>query len=187
MNVHSSDPGCVVLVGAAASGKSTVALLLSNERSWPVFSFGAYVRDQAARQGIALHRDELERLGARLISARGCDKFLRDVLGSDIFTVPFILEGVRHFDMLRAVERSYPSTVSVYLNVSSDVRYERWLLRQGLADDPVYRASFDSIAQGEVERHAPALMALVDHIVDATRPARLIAADILALWQASQS
>lgn len=187
MNVRSLSFGSVVLIGAVASGKSTVARLLSDELSWPVLSFGAYVRDQAARHGIPPHRDELERLGAHLITTCGHDNFLRDVLGTHASTAPFILEGVRHVDMLRAVERAYPSTVSIYLDVPPDVRYERWLRRQELVDSPARRASFDGIAQGEVERHVHALLNVVDYVVDATRPARFIATDILDLLQPSRS
>jgi cytidylate kinase len=169
----------IVLIGAVASGKSTVAQFLGNELSWRLFSFGAYVRDQARRQGIPFDRGELERLGSSLISARGYDTFLHDIMETHISTGPFILEGVRHVNMLEAVKRRYPSIVSVYLDAPPDLRYERWRLREGFADSTACRALFESITQGEVERYVYALMNIADHIVDAARPARLVAEEIL--------
>jgi adenylate kinase family enzyme len=173
----------IVLIGAVASGKSTIARLLSTELSWPVYSFGAYVRDQAKRHCIPPHRAELERFGSSLIATRGHDNFLRDVLGTHVSYNPFILEGVRHVDMLRAVKRCYSSALSIYLEVPTDLRYQRWRLREGFADDTASRALFDDIAEGEVERYVSALIYAADHIVDATRPTRLIAAEIVSLLE----
>lgn len=172
----------LLLIGPIASGKSTFGHLLSVELSWPLLSFGTYVRDQAERRGIPLDsRDELERLGARLIIAHGHDRLLRDLLAAQDSVEQVVLEGVRHIDMLQAVRRLYPAVTSVYLDVGSERRYERWLLREGRAATAASRTLFDGIAQGEVERHVYSLIGAVDHVVDGERPVNAIVQEIRRL------
>lgn len=170
----------LVLIGPAASGKSTVGRLLAAELSWPLLSFGAYVRDEAQRRGIPVdHREELERLGAHLIVTRGHDRFLQDLLESQSPVERVILEGIRHVEMLRAVKRAYPAVCSIYLDVADEFRYQRWRLREGRPDSAECRAVFNQIGQAEVERHVYSLSGEVDHLEEATRPARAVVEDIL--------
>jgi hypothetical protein len=44
--------GAFVLMGARASGKSTLGRRLAHELAWPYLSFGAYVRRQAIARGL---------------------------------------------------------------------------------------------------------------------------------------
>jgi adenylate kinase family enzyme len=170
----------IVVMGAIASGKSTVASLLSDKLGWPTFSFGAYVREQALERGITPQRYELEALGSALINERGYDGFLGDVLASRS-SATFILEGVRHPRMLRAVRERYPSVLSFFLDLSTDVRYKRWRLREAMPEDSAARSKFDSFRQAQVERFVSSLRQAADHVVDADRPAPVVAAEILAI------
>lgn len=176
---QASRSGQLVLMGPVASGKTTAARLLSERLIWPVVSFGAYVRDEAQRRGIALERAQLEGLGAHLIATRGHEQFLLDVVQDQVSAVAFVLEGVRHVDMLRAVKRLYRSATSVYLHVSADERYQRWLRRERLSENPDTRAMFGDIASGEVERHVYTLEASSDLVADGLLPAEDIAQLVL--------
>jgi dephospho-CoA kinase len=176
---QASRSGPLVLMGPIASGKTTAARLLSERLTWPVISFGAYVRAEAQRRGIALERGQLEGLGAHLIATRGHEQFLRDVLQGQVSAVEFVLEGVRHVDMLRAVKRLFGSATSVYLHVSADQRYQRWLQRERLTDAATARVMFDEVATGEVERHVYALELSADLVADGLLPTEDIAQLVL--------
>lgn len=173
--IRVSRSGPLALMGPVASGKTTVARLLSERLIWPTVSFGTYVRDEAKRRGIALERAQLEGLGAHLIATRGHEQFLLDVLDGQVSTDEFILEGVRHVDMLRAVKRLCRSATSVYLHVSVDERYQRWLRREMLTDTPATRTTFGALASGEVERHVYALEGSADLVADGLLSAEDIA------------
>jgi adenylate kinase family enzyme len=178
----------VVIVGARASGKSTIGRLLAVELSYPLYSFGAYVRSEAARRELRVDKRELlEKLGSDIITQRGYDQFLQDVLESQVDKRSVILEGVRHAEMLQAVRRTYRLVMSIYLDVSPDLRYRRWLNREVRADTPQARAVFDAIANAEVESNVHALITQVEHVVEGDRDPQLIFADILTLLAASSS
>lgn len=172
---QASRSGPLVLMGPVASGKTTVTRLLSERLKWPTVSFGTYVRGMAKCRGIALDRAQLEGLGAHLIATRGHEQFLRDVLDGQVSTDEFILEGVRHVDMLRAVKQLCRSATSVYLHVSADQRYQRWLRREMLTATSATRTTFDALVSGEVERHVYALEGSADLVADGLLPAEDIA------------
>lgn len=172
----------LVIIGPAASGKSTVGRLLSAKLSRPLISFGAHVRAEAERRGLQSNsREALEKLGAALILERGHDLFLRDVLSVQGTTTHIILEGVRHVEMLQAVKRTCQGVLSIYLEVPPDVRYRRWLVREQRVDTTAARSAFDGIADATVERNVNELIGQVDQVMDGDRAAPLIAEDIISL------
>jgi adenylate kinase family enzyme len=176
----------LVIIGPAASGKSTVGRLLSAKLSRPLISFGAYVRAEAERRGLQTsNREVLEKLGAEMVIERGHDQFLQDVLSAQDSVAQIILEGVRHVEMLQAVRQAYQEALSIYLEVPPDVRYRRWLIRERRAGTTEARLAFDHIADAEVERNVNALIDQVEQIVAGDRAAPLIAEDILNLLEGS--
>jgi adenylate kinase family enzyme len=169
----------VAIIGPIASGKSTVSRGLSANLSWPIISFGAYVRDVARRQNVSINdRGRLERIGAELITNRGHKNFLRDVLSWHGHAEHIILDGIRHTELLHELDQSCERVYSFYLDTPDQLRYERWLHREGLANNTDSHAVFVNLAHDYVERHVFSLTREVDYIIDAARPPDLVIAEI---------
>jgi cytidylate kinase len=160
----------VAITGPIASGKSTVGRRLSDDLSWPLISFGAYIRNEARRRNDTLDdRAELERIGAELISSRGYEQFMWDVIESQCADEHVILDGIRHTELLQALNRACPQVSSFYLDAPLQIRYQRWLHREGIEDGANARVAFEDMAHDQVECHVYSLAAEVDYVIDATQ------------------
>ncbi len=174
--MHVSPTGCdrhvaLLVIGPRASGKSTVARAVAARLSWGYASFGSYVRDQSRGREAGPSSLRLEEAGHRLIAERGAAGLLADVLASQETTVEnMVLDGVRHNSMLEAVNALYQKVISIYLEVSEQLRSERWLQREGLTNSAGSLRLFEQLSRAGVERHVFALRPLATITLDGSRP-----------------
>lgn len=120
----------LAIAGGIASGKTSVALALSERLGWPRASFGDGVRAAAAESGLdTSSREMLQAIGESLIAA-GWDAFCRRTLaGSDWYPGgPVIIEGVRHVEALehlRALLHPVP-VLLLFMQADHIIRRERF-------------------------------------------------------------
>ena len=112
-----------------ASGKSSLAADLAQRTGWRVASFGDYVRSQTPRE-LWNDRTRLQTTGATLIEELGYREFcLRALAHANIATstVPCIVDGVRHVEILEALRSFFaPRFVGlVFVHVPETVRRKR--------------------------------------------------------------
>jgi chloramphenicol 3-O-phosphotransferase len=113
------DDGRLVigLSGRTKAGKSAIAHALGERLGWPWASFGEYVRSEARLTGRSEDRESLQELGVELIDRLGWDTFCRRTLDHarlDSDSVPCIVEGIRHVEVLRTL-RDLFAPFPVYL------------------------------------------------------------------------
>ncbi len=167
----------IAICGRIGSGKSTVSAILASDLSIQVVSFGDYVRQMARRGGRPATRSTLQDLGDSLYQRLGASGLLQATLElagvADDETV--IFDGVRHIDVLTAIRRRAGKTVAIYLDVSSEVRYQRrW--SQGRTD--LSWEEFEAIDGHPVEAEIGALAELCDFVIDASQPLRRLQRDL---------
>ena len=166
----------LLLIGPRASGKSTLARLIATRLDWPYLSFGGHVRRYAASKGWPSEPGVLEELGGRLILDLGYAGLLEDVLKALApQSASVVLDGVRHPEMLAAVTARFAHVRSCYIDAPDDMRYERWLKREGMAISAESLQRFQQLAAGAVERHVPELRQLADQVLDGSQPAEALA------------
>lgn len=125
------------LAGAIGSGKTSIALGLANCLQCPIASFGAYVRDFAARTGRGNSREILQSISEELIASVGPDGLTQSVLLSAEWDRKhsLIVDGIRHPAVVAALKAEVaPLPVRVvYLDVRPEVRRERFVARDNLS------------------------------------------------------
>ncbi len=120
----------LLVAGQVASGKSTYARELSSRLSWPVFAFGSYVAECAARIGLdPTDRSSLQDVGYCL--AKRPDRFCRSFLDWTTRPSNFIVDGLRHMGILEELRRQVGSTnlALVFVDTPEDVAQARHLDR----------------------------------------------------------
>lgn len=179
---HPRDPPLVLTIsGRTRAGKTTLATELSESLRWPWTSFSSYVRAEAQRRGIPETRRALQDLGAGLIDELGAEEFCRRMLEHGTVSVesaPFIVEGVRHLAVLKALRRvlAPAKVLHVHLDVSDAERNRR------LAGEGVSAAEGQQWERHSTERDVLAgLPGAADLLVDADR-AREEVANTVVEW-----
>jgi len=125
------------LAGAIGSGKTSVALGLASALDCPVASFGAYVREVAARTGRGSSRKVLQEISEELIASLGPRGLTRNLLASTVWEreQSLVVDGIRHpavVAALRAEVAPLP-VILAYLDVKPEVRRERLVARDNLS------------------------------------------------------
>jgi hypothetical protein len=104
-----------------------------------------------------------------------------DVLGEQKGTVTSaVIEGARHPDMLRAIEAAFGGTLSVYLDVPDNIRYERWLNREGADRSPKTLRTFSQLSNADVERHVYGLREMASLVIDGSLDPDVLVARLLS-------
>lgn len=124
------ESGLVIgFAGKIASGKTTLADSVAKMLSWPIVSFGGYIRIVAKEQGLdADSRNVLQDLGLRMLSddpAGLCAnvlKLARFSAGDNL-----LVDGVRHPSIVNELKKQVtPSTFRlVYVYTKDNVRADR--------------------------------------------------------------
>lgn len=162
----------IVLTGPMASGKSSIARQVADECDARVLSFGDLVRAEAERRGLAEDRSTLQNLGQELFASEGplgMSEMLLEDRRADV-----IVEGVRHVQVLEALNELLPDLVFVYLTAPASVLDERWSTRGAVA--PRRDATAHAVEAELSELRELAAISIDTSQVEVSRAARIILA-----------
>ena len=133
------EPVVAALMGSSGSGTSTLARRAASILTWPYASFGAYVRGQAARDGLQGTRKELQDLGLSLLE--DVDGFCRAVVAQSLWRPgeSLIIDGVRHKSVLEALHRivGYAKVTTIYIHADAKFRKAHLLSRGEIGFDGI--------------------------------------------------
>jgi len=133
MKNHSLPNKAIIIVGRISSGKSTLAKQVSNSLDAPIASFGGYLKEYCLSKGIPINRNSLQEIGDKFVK-EDPELFLLNVLQYSSTGELIIIEGVRHKIIFELVNEICKQTLSIFLEVSNKVRYERFLNRMRESD-----------------------------------------------------
>ena len=173
------SPGLVACFsGNMGSGKSSLSHVLAQALQWRRAGFGDYIRTRVREHGGNPNsREALQDLGQKLVESDP-DGFCLAVLASGGFSpdVDLLLEGIRHVEIYRRVQRLVaPSrTVLIHLSVEEVEARRRIASRDGSNDD-LERARAHRV-EADVQTSLPAI---ADLIVNAAPSVEAIAGEIL--------
>jgi dephospho-CoA kinase len=155
----------ILIVGRIASGKSTIAELISSHYHLPIASFGSYLKSYSLSKGLSVDRADLQNLGEDFIR-KDPKSFLTEVIkfSSDRSKV-MIFEGVRHKIMFELIKQMCPKAFSIYVDVSDATRLERFLARQKDIDVSKSKSEFMATNSHFVESEIVQLKGLCDYVV----------------------
>jgi cytidylate kinase len=90
--------------GKIGSGKSTLSAEVANQLNWKHASFGLYVQKVALSKNIAPTRENLQNLGARLLSDNA-KKFCLSVVKESnwAYGESLVIEGIRHEEVIEII------------------------------------------------------------------------------------
>lgn len=91
--------------GRIGSGKTTLSQGVASALSWPIVSFGDFVRKKAISRGLDCSRENLQKLGC--IFLKDCDNFCNNVLKDSgwINNQDIVVEGIRNVKIADALKR----------------------------------------------------------------------------------
>lgn len=167
----------VCFSGQIGSGKSSVSTAVAEALGCARSGFGEFLRAEIERRGgDATCREALQDLGQKLVET-DADDFCRAVLAAGGFTSgeDFIVDGVRHVDILQRLTRiATPSrTRLLFLSADELKRIERV---SGRSDKEDFSRAATHRVELELRNNLPAI---ADAVIDATRPFEEVVANCL--------
>jgi dephospho-CoA kinase len=138
------NPSVIALSSRIGAGKSTIAKAVSERLGWPRVSFGDYVREIARNQGMQESRATLQELGESLVQNDAAG-FTKAVLSKVNFRSGAVVDGVRHMEILHALQRlAAPLPVHlIYVDTAEEVRIQR-LTERGMTAEEIKTADSHS-------------------------------------------
>jgi dephospho-CoA kinase len=156
------------LIGRIASGKSSIADYMVDEKEAAYFRFSDVLRDVLARIHEQNTRENLQKLGISLRSAFGDDilaKSLRaDVLEDNSEYV--IIDGIRYQDEVEMVKSL--GGVTVYVHSPVKTRYERVLSRGSRGEARISLKEFNDSEEKPTEKRIDEIGQNADFIIENT-------------------
>jgi len=131
------NPCVIAISGRTGAGKSTIARAVSTRLGWPRVSFGDYLREAARNQMMQESRATLQELGESLVKQDAAG-FTKALLSQVNFKSGVVVDGVRHMEILRALQNLVaPLPVHlIYVETDEPVRIQR-LIERGLTTDEI--------------------------------------------------
>lgn len=175
----------VCFSGQIGSGKSSVSAATAAALGWRRTGFGDYLRTEVSRRGGDPNsREALQNLGQHLVQADAED-FCRLVLAAAGFRPgdDFVIDGVRHVEIFRNLERLAKPSVAKLLFLDADEAQRLARIRERSDKGDFGRATSHRV-EAELQSDLPAL---ADDVVDATRPFDEIVAVCLATIELCRS
>ena len=122
--------------GQSGSGKTSITVEIARQLNISVVSFGSYVRSEVLQHGIESNRETLQDFGQILVREYGYDLFVKHVfqhgnIQDDSFVA---LDGIRHADIWRAVQKLAQKSFLIYVHCHEMQRIERLMRRDGLSE-----------------------------------------------------
>ena len=157
----------IVLSGAIASGKSSLAKAMAERLDCPVVSFGGYIRENVSSRGLPLDRDTLQAHGQLMVEAdpSGFATGFLTRIDSAHPNGSVIVDGLRHVNVGRYLcELSTRHVALVAVVTDREERRRRFISRgDGSGED------FDRVDSHPVENEHEALASMADVVVDGCR------------------
>lgn len=126
----------ILIIGKICCGKSTLAKDFSKWLSCPIASFGGYLEKYSIGNGLPSNREALQNLGESMIE-KDYTSFLNNVIlhstGAE-YPSKLIFEGVRHKVVMDEIRERSDKMFSIYLDVSEEVRIDRFIKREKSID-----------------------------------------------------
>jgi len=114
--------------GQIASGKTTVAKIISQEYNFHFTSFGDYVRSKAQEMQLTISRQVLQNLGQSLLET-DINSFCRHVVFQNQWDSKsnLVIDGVRHVSVIHELEKIlFPLKFKLlFIDTSSSIRNDR--------------------------------------------------------------
>lgn len=145
----------VALSGRIASGKTSLAKMLSDRLGIRRISFGSAVRHMlpASRDPT---RGQLQDCGQRIMEAHGPEWLLRRALEQHDITlscgVRAIFDGVRHVSMVTEIRRISRVSCVLFVDARPDVRLARYMSRSRGGDAKAFRKADGHRVEAELGR-----------------------------------
>jgi len=160
----------IIFVGKICSGKSSLARSLSKKIESPIASFGKYVKEYALKNGQSIERNNLQNLGQSFINDDP-ENFLKDLIRFTGDSDLIIFEGVRHLVIYNAIKKLSHKSISFYLDVSTDMRFQRFNNRESKS---ISLTEFLEQDNHQVEKDIDILQPLCDFVINGTQEVDLL-------------
>ncbi len=158
----------IALSGRISSGKTYAARLINEEFSYPIVSFGEYLKQYCISEGLSIQRQTLQDIGEKLIKSNP-QKFLTDVISNYTNEAPIIiLEGVRHRSILNLIKSDPYKCIMIFTEADQKTRFERYSSRIKITDPDKSWNDFIARDNHPVELEIESLKVLSDLVIDTT-------------------
>lgn len=158
MSNHLIPDKAIVIVGLICSGKSFLAKRISEMYNIPIASFGGYLREYSLSNNLPVDRGSLQDIGERFIK-EDPELFLSNVLKRYSVRGRLVVEGVRHRIVFQLIKKLCPQSISIFLDVGYEIRYQRFLLRNKDSDSALKsETEFQKVNEHPVELEVGYLM-----------------------------
>jgi adenylate kinase family enzyme len=156
----------IIIIGKMRSGKSTLADDFSKWLNIPKISFGRYLREYIKSTNLDPARTDLQDLGDRLINENALDFLDNVIISNNHSGDKVIFEGVRHQIIFNGIKERSLNTLSIYLDVSDDVRLSRFLESDNAIDvSKKNQTGFDELSSHPVEKEIGDLKDKCDYTI----------------------
>lgn len=116
------------IAGVIASGKTTVACMLSNDFQIPIGSFGAILKQYCIEQKTEPSRINLQNLGQNLIKKYGKKEFMHWIIQHSTlidWKKELIMDGFRHVEVYDEFKTLFPKTRLIFCDCPLDTQIFR--------------------------------------------------------------
>ena len=126
----------VGLTGLPGSGKTEVAKILEKE-GFKIFSMGDVVRNEAKKRGLALKRENLEKIAIEIRKKEGKDVIARRIIEKIENTSyeKICIDGIRSVDEINAFKKAFRNFKLIAIICSYEKRMKRLRKRARCDDD----------------------------------------------------
>ena len=156
------------ICGRICSGKSYVADLIASEFSFPVASFGSYLKFYCEKNNLPTDRKYLQNLGQNFAEKEPI-QFVINVIDHFIGNRnAIIIEGIRHHSIFEIINTLSENTMSIFVDADQETRYNRYVQRKKNSDKLKTPSQFIKLDNHPVEIEIESLKPLCDIVVDST-------------------
>lgn len=156
------------LTGRNAAGKGEVAAFLKS-KGFSFYSLSDVIREEVARRGLPVTRDNLIATGRELRARFGTGHLAEKILERLEPGQNYVVDSIRHPDEV-AVLRKAPEFYLIAVQASPEIRFER-IQKRGRESDPTTFEAFQELERKEETslqaegQNLSATEALADHVV----------------------